>query len=93
MRIRILVIFLILFRFKKTGKRDEIFLATKFGFDPVINAINGSPEHVKEQCAKSLERLGVDVIDLYYFHRYALPSTSLTFIESNAIADPIPRLL
>jgi len=49
------------------GKRDSVFLATKFGFTP--NGVCGTPEHVKEACAKSLERLGVDQIDLYYQHR------------------------
>lgn len=57
--------------FKRSGKRDEIFLATKFGFtwkDGGL-AINGSPEYVKEAAAKSLSRLGIDSIDLYYLHR------------------------
>ncbi len=54
-------------------RRSEVFLATKFGFvdDPVSGArtIDGSPEHVREACAASLRRLGVDTIDLYYLHR------------------------
>jgi aryl-alcohol dehydrogenase-like predicted oxidoreductase len=58
--------------FKRTGKRDEIFLATKFGNR--INAegkpnINSSPEYCREACEKSLKRLGVKTIDLYYCHR------------------------
>ncbi|KAF9267165.1 Aldo/keto reductase [Marasmius fiardii PR-910] len=53
--------------FKRTGKRNEIFLASKFGNTP--NGIRGEPAYVKEQCAKSLERFGVDHIDLYYAHR------------------------
>ncbi|THU75937.1 Aldo/keto reductase, partial [Dendrothele bispora CBS 962.96] len=53
--------------FKRTGKRDSIFLATKFSI--TANGVCGTPEHVKEQCARSLERLGVDHIDLYYQHR------------------------
>ncbi|KAF9260253.1 Aldo/keto reductase [Marasmius fiardii PR-910] len=53
--------------FKRTGNRNEIFLATKFGFTP--NGPRGDPEYVKEQCALSLKRLGVDQIDLYYAHR------------------------
>lgn len=46
-------------RFKKTGKRNEIFLATKFGItnDPKRPA-NGDPEYVKESMEKSLDRLG-----------------------------------
>ncbi|KAK7440582.1 Aldo-keto reductase str7 [Stygiomarasmius scandens] len=53
--------------FKKTGKRNEIFLTSKFGFTP--QGIRGEPEYVREQCLKSLERFGVDSIDLYYQHR------------------------
>ncbi|KAI0792040.1 NADP-dependent oxidoreductase domain-containing protein [Abortiporus biennis] len=57
--------------FKKTGKRNEIFLASKFGLRPPSGDrfVNGSPEYVKEAAAKSLKRLGVDHIDLYYLHR------------------------
>ncbi|VDC05602.1 unnamed protein product [Peniophora sp. CBMAI 1063] len=56
--------------FKRTGKRNEIFLATKFGvtFGQAKN-ITGDPEYVKAACEKSLKRLGVDQIDLYYMHR------------------------
>ena len=58
-------------RFKKTGKRDEIFLATKFGLahgepDSLVKA---NPEYVHEALNKSLSRLRVDHIDLYYLHR------------------------
>jgi len=52
---------------KRSGKRDKIFLATKFGVTRTGN--NGKPEYVKEACNKSLKRLGVDQIDLYYLHR------------------------
>ncbi|KZV64168.1 Aldo/keto reductase [Peniophora sp. CONT] len=56
--------------FKRTGKRNEIFLATKFGNTPNGKKyVTGDPEYVKEACAKSLKRLGVDQIDLYYLHR------------------------
>ncbi|KAI9880984.1 MAG: hypothetical protein M1830_009478 [Pleopsidium flavum] len=58
--------------FKRTGKRNEIFLATKFGnvFTPDGNrTIKSDPEYVKEACAKSLKRLGIETIDLYYCHR------------------------
>ena len=58
--------------FKRTGKRDEIFLATKFalaiGKDGSFGVRN-DPEYVKEACEKSLKRLGVPSIDLYYCHR------------------------
>ena len=59
-------------RFKKTGKRDDIFLATKFGFtmDASMNVkIIGTAEYAKECLDKSLKRLGVDQIDLWYLHR------------------------
>jgi aryl-alcohol dehydrogenase-like predicted oxidoreductase len=56
------------------GKRDGIFLATKFGNvrkkdDPTFWAVSGRPEYVKAACEASLKRLGVEVIDLYYQHR------------------------
>ncbi len=55
------------------GRRDEVVLATKFGIqmagDPPERSINGRPEYVHAACDGSLERLGVDHIDLYYQHR------------------------
>ena len=55
------------------GRRDEVQLATKFGNernpDGSWVGINGSPEYVRRACDASLERLGVDHIDLYYQHR------------------------
>ncbi|KAH9207398.1 NADP-dependent oxidoreductase domain-containing protein [Leptodontidium sp. 2 PMI_412] len=58
--------------FTATGKRDQIFIATKFGARPVVDGgfrIDSSPEYVKEACENSLKRLGVECIDLYYCHR------------------------
>ncbi|KAJ7922672.1 NADP-dependent oxidoreductase domain-containing protein [Mycena leptocephala] len=56
--------------FKRTGKRDEIFLATKFGFVAMTGrVIDGSPEYARKAVEKSLKRLGVECIDLYYLHR------------------------
>jgi len=55
--------------FKKSGKRNQIFLATKFGFTQPGYIINGKPEYVKSAAEKSLKRLGVETIDLYYLHR------------------------
>jgi len=57
-----------------SGRRDEAVLATKFGNvrdpqDPTHRWIDGSPEYVRHACDASLERLGVDHIDLYYQHR------------------------
>ena len=55
------------------GRRDEVQLATKFGNernpDGSRVGINGSPDYVRRACDASLERLGVDHIDLYYQHR------------------------
>jgi aryl-alcohol dehydrogenase-like predicted oxidoreductase len=60
-------------RFKRTGKRNEIFIASKFGAgSPSGKMVDGSPAYVKEACQKSLEKLGVDQIDLYYAHRYGI---------------------
>jgi hypothetical protein len=61
-----LVLFIHSRRFKRTGNRDKIFLATKFGF--IQNGINGKPEYVRTAAEKSLKRLGVKAIDLYYLH-------------------------
>ena len=56
-----------------TGRRDEVVLATKFGNergeDGSFLGINGRPDYVHRACDASLQRLGVDVIDLYYQHR------------------------
>ena len=55
------------------GRRDEVVLATKFGNerreDGSRVGVNGRPEYVKAACEASLQRLGVDHIDLYYQHR------------------------
>lgn len=55
------------------GRRDEVVLATKFGNvraeDGSWLGINGSADYVRHACDASLQRLGVDTIDLYYQHR------------------------
>jgi aryl-alcohol dehydrogenase-like predicted oxidoreductase len=55
------------------GRRDQIILATKFGNVRGEHGerlgVNGRPEYVRAACAASLQRLGVDHIDLYYQHR------------------------
>lgn len=57
--------------FKRTGKRDDIFLASKFAIRRSASGrgFDNDPAYVKEACAKSLQTLGVDTIDLYYCHR------------------------
>lgn len=56
------------------GKRDRVFLATKFGIvrdpsNPAARGFNGSPDYVRKSVDGSLKRLGVEHIDLYYQHR------------------------
>jgi aryl-alcohol dehydrogenase-like predicted oxidoreductase len=56
------------------GRRDEVFLATKFAnirtkAEPNRWSLSGKPEYVRQACDASLKRLGVDHIDLYYQHR------------------------
>ena len=54
------------------GRRDEVVLATKFGFvsdETGKRSINGKPQYVRSACEASLKKLDVDCIDLYYLHR------------------------
>jgi aryl-alcohol dehydrogenase-like predicted oxidoreductase len=56
------------------GRRDQVFLATKFGFlrdpaNPKMRGISGKPDYVRAACEASLKRLKVERIDLYYQHR------------------------
>ena len=55
------------------GRRDEVFLASKFGNVRGPNGeflgVKGDPDYVRSACEASLNRLGVDTIDLYYQHR------------------------
>ncbi|MFF7728606.1 aldo/keto reductase [Streptomyces sp. NPDC008001] len=54
------------------GRRDEVVLATKFGFANRLGEptrVRGDAAHVRQACEASLRRLGVDHIDLYYQHR------------------------
>ena len=58
------------------GRREDVVLATKFGNVRGPNGeylgIDGSPAYVRTACEASLERLGVETIDLYYQHRVDL---------------------
>ncbi|WP_063060644.1 aldo/keto reductase [Nocardia sienata] len=54
------------------GRRDEVVLATKFGFANRLGEptrLRGDAAYVRQACEASLRRLGVDHIDLYYLHR------------------------
>jgi aryl-alcohol dehydrogenase-like predicted oxidoreductase len=55
-------------------RRADVFLATKFGIsrdpaNPTARGVNGRPDYVRASCDASLQRLGVEQIDLYYQHR------------------------
>ena len=69
--------------FNRTGKRNAIFLATKFGWVPNgTRMLRSDPEYVKEACEKSLKRLGVETIDLYYCHRVDLKTPIEKTVEA-----------
>lgn len=56
------------------GRRDQFFVATKFGIvrdpaDPDRRGVDGSPAYVRKSVEGSLNRLGIETIDLYYQHR------------------------
>src|SRR6185437_16056151 len=56
------------------GRRDRVVLATKFGIVPGAasapeRSVDGTPENARRSCDLSLQRLGVDGIDIYYLHR------------------------
>src|ERR671914_1410518 len=57
-------------------RRDQVVLATKFGNvrteQGEYRGIDGSPEYVRSACEASLQRLGVETIDVYYQHRVDL---------------------
>jgi len=52
-------------------RRDRVVLATKFGnaYDEDDRQVDGRPDYVRSSCEASLQRLGVEHIDLYYQHR------------------------
>jgi aryl-alcohol dehydrogenase-like predicted oxidoreductase len=59
-------------RYLRTIPRHSVVIATKFGFriDPNgLRAVDSTPENVKRACDASLNRLGIETIDLYYQHR------------------------
>jgi aryl-alcohol dehydrogenase-like predicted oxidoreductase len=75
------------------GRRDEVVLATKFGLQPgppgsgIRLTVDGSPEYARAAIDGSLERLGVDHVDLYYLHR---PDTDVPIEETvGAMAEMV----
>ncbi|PFG24165.1 aryl-alcohol dehydrogenase-like predicted oxidoreductase [Pseudomonas lurida] len=56
------------------GKRDQVFLASKFGIvrdlaNPALRGVNGRPDYIRKAIDGTLRRLGVETLDLYYQHR------------------------
>ncbi|MFW2831459.1 aldo/keto reductase [Sphingomonas sp. ID0503] len=54
------------------GRREKLVIATKFGFrieDGKMSGVDSRPENVRRACDESLQRLGIETIDLYYQHR------------------------
>lgn len=90
----------VLYRFKRTGKRNEIFIATKFGFviEPKEDGRTtcGDPEYAAKAIDRSLNSLGVDYIDLWYLHRsverrFIVPTFALIPCSGNlAQTQPSP---
>jgi aryl-alcohol dehydrogenase-like predicted oxidoreductase len=59
-------------RFLREVPRESVVVATKFGFrigSSGIQGVDGSPENVRRACDSSLQRLGIETIDLFYQHR------------------------
>ena len=59
-------------RFLREVPRDSVVVATKFGFrfgPDGIRSLDSSPANVRRACDASLQRLGIETIDLYYQHR------------------------
>ena len=61
-------------KFLAQAPRDSVFIASKFGIvrdeaGGLSRSLNGRPEYVKQACEKSLARLGIEHLDLYYVHR------------------------
>ncbi|MDP6045908.1 MAG: aldo/keto reductase [Phycisphaerae bacterium] len=51
------------------GNRSEMFIATKLGFDMPGEKGTLSAEEIRSQCEASLDRMGIETVDLYYAHR------------------------
>jgi aryl-alcohol dehydrogenase-like predicted oxidoreductase len=59
-------------RFLREIRRDKVVVATKFGFrfsPDGVRGVDSSPQNVRRACETSLERLGIETIDLFYQHR------------------------
>ncbi|MBS3904589.1 MAG: aldo/keto reductase [Simkania sp.] len=74
------------------GRRDQVIIATKFGFNIVnnkIQGVNSYPKHIRQVVEESLQRLGVDHIDLLYQHRVdpAVPIEEVIGVMSQLIEE------
>jgi aryl-alcohol dehydrogenase-like predicted oxidoreductase len=72
--------------------RDQVVIATKFGFDikdGKIAGVNSRPDHIRQVCDASLKRLGVEQIDLFYQHRVdpSVPIEEVASVVKDLIAD------
>ncbi len=54
---------------KERGNRDQLFIASKVGFNYQDVPISLAPKLIEEECNKSLQRMGIETIDLYYCHK------------------------
>lgn len=80
------------------GKREQVIIATKFGFN-IVNGksqgVNSNPKHIREVVNESLQRLGVDYIDLLYQHRVdpAIPIEDVVEMMSQLVKEGKVRFL
>ena len=75
--------------------RQDLILATKFGFLPNEAGLNGRPEYVRKACDASLQRLATDYIDLYYLHRIdpQVPMTETVVAMADLVSEGKVRYL
>jgi aryl-alcohol dehydrogenase-like predicted oxidoreductase len=70
------------------GRRDEVVLATKFGWNAGDGTATATADHAKQAIEASLERLRTDHVDLYYYHR---PDSATPFDETLGALDELVR--
>lgn len=80
------------------GKRDKVIIATKFGFhitNGKIEGVNSQPKHIREVVENSLQRLGVEYIDLLYQHRVdpAVPIEDVIGVMAQLVQEGKVRFL
>jgi aryl-alcohol dehydrogenase-like predicted oxidoreductase len=80
------------------GRRDHVVVATKFGFDIVdgkVRGVNSQPQHIRDVVEASLQRLGLEHIDLLYQHRVdpAVPIEEVIGVMSQLVQEGKVRFL